>query len=37
MKTESIENIAKKLGKNERSLGKPGILITLLLKLIGKE
>jgi hypothetical protein len=37
MKTESIEEIAKKLGKNERVFEKSNILITLLLKLFRKK
>lgn len=36
MKTENIEEIAKKLGKQERGLEKPGLL-TALLKLIFKK
>lgn len=33
MKTETIEQIAKKLGKQERTLEKPGLIVSLLKKL----
>lgn len=37
MKTENLKEIAKKLGKQERTSEKPGVLLTLLLKLLKKK
>ena len=34
MKIETIEQIAKKLGKQERTLEKPGAIVKLLKKLV---
>jgi hypothetical protein len=36
MKIETIGQIAKKLGKQERTLEKPGLIVTLLKKLLKK-
>lgn len=36
MKTETIQQIAKKLGKQERSLGKPGVIKKIVKKIISK-
>jgi len=36
MKTETLKEIAKKLGKQERTLNKPGVIKTIVKKIVNK-